>query len=157
MLIQRKPSWLLLNGKNTAFSCIIHQCCHGQLMNSHLKLDMPGPQFQGYILSHIRKHMVKLIRDQFGNNSSAVQTMVSIKHITFREELLTAGNDMQPTKESSSSWAPRSIILTESFKCPCEELSRICWCHWIVVRRTCIRLTLEYDYFYYVCVTIFDI
>ena len=27
----------------------------------------------------------------------------SIKHIIFREELLTAGNDMQPTKESSPS------------------------------------------------------
>ena len=27
----------------------------------------------------------------------------SIKHITFREELLTAGNDMEPTMESSSS------------------------------------------------------
>ena len=77
MLIQRKPSWLLLNGMNTAFSCIIHQCCHVQLMNSHLKLDVPGPQFQGYILSHIRKHVVNLIRDRFGNNSSAVQTMVS--------------------------------------------------------------------------------
>ena len=51
----------------------------------------------------------------------------------------------------------KSKELLENCKPPCEELSRIGWCHLIVVRRASIRLTLEHDYFYCVYITVFDI